>query len=263
MFKYTLEECELVSLLEKHHTLEEISQFYQRDTSVISRRLNEIYKKHQLLQKINGRWALTEEGRELCRWAKKAANEQQLLKHRTSRIRIATTSEFSTKFLVPNISKILPQYYVDIITSDGHSEELLIDGKVDIAIDCGVPTHPDIRYKKAVKERMVIASAKKCKLASDKYLHFDRTNIKELQLILEMPLNPLYTFNDLGSLRCAIQNSLGFSLIPFYTIRNDSLYIHPIEIQDQMHFGIWWRKDFKQSEIIKTFYNFLTSQSLS
>jgi DNA-binding transcriptional LysR family regulator len=270
-FLVSSEDCELLLALEQAVTLLDLSDFQKRDVSVLSRRLNKIKAETNFLKKINGRWILTEDGLALNQWTKKAINDQQILSSQKQVIRIATTREFSSKLLIPNLIKLDLMNSIDIVVTDGESEKLLLDGLADIAIDCGTPYHPDIRFKKVATERMMIISSKKFYkknklLNGDDYLHFVRNDISNLQQEMELKLNPKFTFSDLASLRSAIMSDLGFGLIPYYVIQDDLksnlLHDYQIQLEAQTSFGVWWRFDYKGNDIKNKLILFLGSLSL-
>jgi DNA-binding transcriptional LysR family regulator len=267
-FLVSSEDCELLMGLLHSESLQELSELIQRDVSVLSRRLNKIKQETQFLEKQNGRWLLTKEGRLLCDWAKKASNEQTLILNRKNKITIATTREFAARILMPNWHKI--SYFgdqIEVITSDGNSENLLLENLADIVIDCGTPYHPDIRFKKVVKEKMVVAASpeymkkRKGKISGDDYIHFQRTDINSLQEEMNLKLSPKFLFSDLSTLRSALVFHHGWSLIPYYVIREDLqkkvLIDLNVLLDSPMSFGVWWKKDLPQKELITTMVDFL------
>jgi DNA-binding transcriptional LysR family regulator len=266
-FVVSSDDCELLLALEKAENLSELSVFIKRDISVLSRRLNKISSESSMLEKLNGKWILTEDGLKLNNWTKKVLNEQNLLFLKNKTIRIGTTREFAARILIPYLKNFnFSNMLIEIITSDGNSENLLLDNSIDVAIDCGTPYHPDIRFKKVVKEKMLVVASKSYflknkKFKSEDYLHFTRTDINSLQEELNLKLNPSFIFNDLSSLKAAILSNLGFGLIPYYVVqeelKNKTLYDYEINLKSPMSFGVWWRHDFKNKELINSLIDFL------
>ena len=266
-FLINSEDSELLLALEESQSLLDLSDIMKRDISVLSRRLNKIKLESGLVEKINGKWFLTEDGLNLNQWSKKAINEQNFIFSQKKSIRIATTREFASRILIPHLNKLnMSQFSVEIIATDGLSEKMLLDNAADIAIDCGTPYHPDIRFKKIAKELMLIISSKNYfkkhkSLKSEYYLHFTRNHLGPLQEELNMKLIPKYTFNDLSSLRSAILNDLGFGLIPYYVVKEDLeknlVHNFDIHLKTPMSFGVWWRQDFKNIELITELSGFL------
>jgi DNA-binding transcriptional LysR family regulator len=82
-----------------------------------------------------------------------------------------------------------------------------------------------------------------------------------LQEELNLKLNPSFIFNDLSSLKAAILSNLGFGLIPYYVVqeelKNKTLYDYEINLKSPMSFGVWWRHDFKNKELINSLIDFL------
>jgi DNA-binding transcriptional LysR family regulator len=267
-FLVSSDDCELLLALEKSESLMDLSDLIKRDVSVLSRRLNKIKNETQFLEKRNGSWLLTKEGRLLCDWAKRASNEQALILKRSSTIHLATTREFSARILMPNWKKFkYPVDQVEIITSDGNSEQLLLSNIADIVIDCGTPYHPDIRFKKITPEKMVIVASSEFlkkngkNLKGDDYIHFQRTDLNALQEDMVLKLNPRLIFSDLASLRSAIIHGHGWSIIPYYVVKDDlkekALTDMKVKLSSPMSFGVWWKKDLQDKKLIEAMTEFL------
>ena len=62
---FTDREAELLLAFETHSSLDALSKKYSRDITVISRTLKRIASKADVLDKIGGRWRLTDLGRRL------------------------------------------------------------------------------------------------------------------------------------------------------------------------------------------------------
>ena len=156
---------------------------------------------------------------------------------------------------------------VKIITSDGNSENLLLNNLTDIVIDCGTPYHPDIRFKKVTPEKMVITASpgfiKKNgkQLLGDDYIHFQRTEITSLQEDMGLKLNPKLIFSDLSTLRSALIHDYGWSIIPHYVIKEDlekkNLMDLKVKLSAPMSFGVWWKKDLQDKKLIEELISFL------
>ncbi len=272
-FLLNSDDSELLLALEASESLLELSILMKRDASVLSRRLNKMSQETNFIKKLNGKWILTDKGLALNQWTRKAINEQSFIFSTKQTLKIASTREFASRILIPNLEKIIPQNCtIEIVTTDGQSENLLLDNLVDIAIDCGTPYHPDIRFKKVLPEKMVLVSSKlfykKNKILTDSnYLHFVRNDINMLQEELNLKLNPKYIFNDLSSLRAAITSNLGFGYIPYYVVKldlqNKSLHDYEVNFKSPMSFGVWWKKDFKNNELISNLTNFLKTIELN
>ncbi|MGZ3788271.1 MAG: substrate-binding domain-containing protein [Bacteriovorax sp.] len=268
-FLVSSEDCELLMALLHSETLMDLSVHMKRDVSVLSRRLNKLNQITGFLEKKNGRWLLTKEGRLLCDWAIKASNEQSLILNRKNKISLATTREFASRMLIPNWNKVNYDFdQIELITSDGNSENLLLENLADIAIDCGTPYHPDVRFKKIAKEKMIIAASsefikrnKGKELNGEDYIHFHRTDINALQEDMNLKLNPKFIFSDLSTLRSALIHNHGWGLIPQYVVKEDlqkkTLIDLNIKLNSPMSFGVWWKKDLEEKELILALVQFL------
>ena len=128
-------------------------------------------------------------------------------------------------------------------------------------------------FEKVVKEKMVVVASpdflKKRKskenpkenLRGEDYIHFQRTDINSLQEDMNLKLNPKFIFSDISTLRSALVHHHGWSLIPYYVVREDlqkkSLVDLNIKLNSPMSFGVWWKKDLEEKELILALVQFL------
>lgn len=117
----------------------DFAQNYQRDASVISRRLKDISFKASVLVKEEGQWKLTDLGQEMADWAQESIQQQQAIMTQKQLIRIATTRQFAALKLAPSLASLLDltKYRVELVTTDEGVESLLLSDRADIAFDCG------------------------------------------------------------------------------------------------------------------------------
>jgi DNA-binding transcriptional LysR family regulator len=273
LFSVSSEDCEFLLMLEKAETLFDLAELMKRDVSVVSRRLSKLSLETELVKKVGQKWIISSKGRELIAWTKRAIIEQQNVMLLDSKLTIATTREFASRILIPHLKLVRSEFKnIEILTSEGESEELLLNHKADLAIDCGHPHHPDIRFKKILKERMVVCSSKAWAkknnfiLKGDDYLHFNRNNITNLQEDLKLKLSPLLSFNDLSSLRQGIIQGMGFGYLPYYVVADldlaQKIYIYPVKHGSLESFGIWRRHDYQNEKAIKLLEKLLESVNL-
>lgn len=158
-FILSSDECELLVAFEAAPSLEKLSEVMNKDISNISRALTRIVSKLPVIEKKGGRWALTEKGRELNQYTRDSIQYQQALFHKQSWLRIGINREFAARILGPHIKDIqalFPGTQIKISTFEVGIEKDLLAGAIDIGIDCERPFSPEITYKLAVSEPIVV-----------------------------------------------------------------------------------------------------------
>lgn len=274
-------ECTLIMALEETKTLQELSQALKRDPSVLSRQINKIVEKYPLAEKISGRWTLTPLGRRIAEWTRRTSFEQSELLNARTHVRIGSTREFSARILAPqlqNIQKDFPRSFFSIESFERGVEDNLLNGQVDIALDCGRPNEPNISFKRITPEPMVIVAQKKfweknkVKSKNDlitlPYYRYARMNFEKVLELSQNLENPKCLFNDIASMREALLcDEEVWSLFPRYTVlrelENKSLSVSSLKIKSQESFGVWSlrsRSDLKN--IVLYFETWLKRQNL-
>lgn len=263
-FSLSSDDAKLLLTLKRHTTLEQLSIVYRRDPSVISRRLKEIAAKEAVLIKEEGQWKLTPLGEEFANWAHESIQTQKRIIQKRQLIRIATTREFASLILAPNIAQLidLTKYRVEIIASDEGVEKALLADKADIGFDCGAPYNPDIAFKSVAPEEMgLVASPAFLKAKGerfyekdDEYIHFFRNDMKIFFELTQTNSIPKVTCHDIATARSLALAGLGWSYLPYYTVSNlvkkKKLVYLPHPLIRNLKFGIWWPRQNKRFEDI-------------
>lgn len=154
-FKLSSTELELLVEFENNSSLESLSKALGKDPTVISRQLKRISEKGDFLIKSSRRWALTESGKKLNQSTKDFLLSQAKISESKLHIKIGSTREFCSKVLAPNIESLkeaLGVSSITILSSDGSVEQMLLQGDIDLAFDCGRPYSPEVRYKQVLNE---------------------------------------------------------------------------------------------------------------
>lgn len=258
-FKLTSEQCELLIALERAGSIKDLAREFSRDASVISRQIKAISELAPVLEKSEKKWVLTSVGRSLTQWSRESIESQNRLLQTQSSLRIATTREFSSKILIPNLRSLLGKRDValSIITLDEGIERELLSGRADIGIDCGRPEDPLIKFKSVLSEPyVVVASPEFLKrhplretddLLLAPHLKFNRDPASRL-LELKSDLTSIAaSFNDIASVRAACCTGLGWATLPRYTVHSelkagDLKNIQGWKIQPRS-FGVWWMRE--------------------
>ena len=82
-------QCELLVAFEESGSLGELAARVGREASVVSRQLQRLAEVAPVLEKHQGRWRLTELGRQMARWARASIAEQEKMLRQHGALRLA------------------------------------------------------------------------------------------------------------------------------------------------------------------------------
>ncbi len=272
-------ECEILLGFERFGSLQKLADGLGKDISVVSRNLKSISEKTNVLEKQNGRWVLTANGKSLNNWSREAIYGQKLALNKQQNIRIATTREFASRVLLPDMKSLIGEndISVSIVSNDKGIENLILNGEADFGFDCSRPVDPLVAFKQVLPEPFVVVAApsfiKKNKikdfedLRKTHLLKFSRTD--SVILDLEVEASIYYgTFTDVASLRQACILGYGWGILPLYTVKqeiqNGSLKtISGLDIKPEKY-GVWWLRERKTVDLwAKKALKWLKQQNLS
>lgn len=268
-FHLSSNDAELLVHFESHPSLEKLSLLLGKDSTVISKQLKRISEQGDFLTKVSGRWSLTQTGRDFNRITREYMSAQNLVLEKDIHIRIGSTREFSARILGTSHKELLQALGISSLsfhTFEGGTEEALINGDIDFAMDCGRPYSPEIAFKRVISEPIAAVASKRfsTKLRSVKNyedlsrhphvlctrLHPDRVrkgHFKELVVATQS--------NDIATTRSLCLSGIGWALLPVYTIK-DELQSGKLKVVQNLvfkgeQFGVWYLRD-RQS--LKKFY---------
>lgn len=257
-FILTSEECELLVVFESNSSLEKLANAIGRDISNVSRSLSRIATKLPVVEKMSGRWVLTEQGKKLVQQTRDSVQFQRSLFQKQTWLRIGTNREFSARVIGKNldgIQTLFPDSHLRIMAFESGTEQALLDGLIDIGIDCERPFSPEISFKTSVKESIVVVASPKFKKEHQKeirdgsffglpHLLCDRLAPDRILMKSENPLNTLASFNDIATTRSACQLGMGWALLPRYTVQEELDRGLLVEIESigggESTYGVWW-----------------------
>jgi DNA-binding transcriptional LysR family regulator len=258
VFALSSDECELLVAFESSPSLEKLAAAMGRDISNISRALGRIAGKLPVIEKQRGRWVLTERGRQLNQHTRDAIQYQRSLFQKQAWLRIGTNREFAARILGPHLKTmgdLFPETQFRICAFESGTEKELLDGNIDISIDCERPFSPEVSYKIAVVEPIVIVCSpafKKANLKAVKdgsffglpHLLCDRLSPDRILQKSENKLNVLSSFNDIATTRAACEQGVGWALLPRYTVDLELKTGKLVEIEavgaGESKYGVWW-----------------------
>ena len=186
-------------------------------------------------------------------------NHQQFLK-------IGTNREFASRIIGSSLGEledIFPKTQLRICAFEEGVEKALTDGLVDIGIDCERPFNPDISYRICLSEDIVAVCTpdfKKKYLQEFKsgdffglpHLLCDRLYPDKILKKSDNRLNIRASFNDIATTRTACLTSMGWALLPRYTINSEidekKLVIIDSQTSGISNYGVWWLRNRKSIE---------------
>lgn len=252
-FHFSTEELELLAIFEESPSLEATAKAYGRDPTVVSRILKRISEKGPVLEKISGRWKLTDLGRSLNSLTKDMTLAQGAILNEETVLRVGSNREFVTRMLVPALAELKPKLKVSSMIIKSYEqgcEKALLEGQIDIALDCGRPFASDIAFKTCAAEPMdIVCSAEFLKKHRDA---FKRDDHRSLPVISCERLGPdraggydiAFHFNDVAAARAACLEGLGWMMMPIYAVKEelaDKRLVRPYD-KAKVHekYGVWW-----------------------
>jgi DNA-binding transcriptional LysR family regulator len=274
---FSFEESALLGELKSRPTLEMLSQKLRKDASVISRDLKRISEKAPVIEKINGRWVLTELGSDIALWSKKIAMEQSEILGKDYSLTIATTREFASRILAKGFGQLSKDgIRYKIMTCENGIEDAILKGEADFGFDCGRPEDPSISFKQIIQEDIVTVASTKF-IKAQKLKNFD--DVTEDDFLYYSRLTPLQcknidvmkariSSNDIAVLRSLILDHQGWSTLPYYAVKEEidqnKLAVIPGGDIRGYKFGVWWlRGRDSLSKRVKEAEEWLGSQELS
>ncbi|MFY7991672.1 MAG: LysR substrate-binding domain-containing protein [Bacteriovoracaceae bacterium] len=225
-FNIQTDEAEILLYLEKSLNLREVGEFLGKDVSVISRRLKSLSERTPFLIKQDNQWRLTPAGRKFNDWTRRAMSEQESLMNAQTKLVVATTREFSSLVMCPDLkwwARHLSHF--EISTTDDGIESQLLKGVADFGFDCGTPYSPQIAFKRGPAEEFCLVFSPKLDIkkihdiSSLPFYFYSRLSLRELKEVCKIDsLQPTILFNDMASVRSALIHGAGWSILPRYVI---------------------------------------------
>ena len=225
-------EANLLIQFELHPSIELLADLYDKDPSVISRKLRSISDKGDFLVKVAGRWKITDKGKKFNQLTKDYQLAQSKVISQKIHLRIGTTREFASQIIAVDLENFKQALGVDglsIIAIDSGVEKALLNGEIDLGFDCGFPYSPDIAFKKCLSEPISIVVSKK---------HFkkykEKTSLQDFPHIFCERIDPARFIdssfknidfdirtNDIATAKNICLTTNGWALLPHYSIKNE------------------------------------------
>lgn len=250
-------DCELLLEFEKSDSLLEVAQKVGRDHSAVSRIVKRIADVYPVFEKRAGKWVLTDIGRRVNQATRAAMEAQSHTLKAVSALRIGTNREFASRVMGPDfllLQREFPNTELSIHALHGGTESALLNGQVDLAVDCDRPFSPDIAYRLVVDEPIVpVASPTFLRrhaqeIAAERYITLphllcERLHPDKIFLKTENPMAIAGRFNDIATARAACLAGAGWALLPSYCVdvELNSKALRVLDDRDmgKSKYGVW------------------------
>jgi DNA-binding transcriptional LysR family regulator len=263
-FVLTSDECELLVAFHVSSRLEDLAASVGRDMSNVSRSLSRMAAKLPVIEKKGRSWSITPQGLELVGHIKESIFFQRSLFQKQSVLKIGTNREFASRVLGARFlefSRLFPNTLLRISAFEEGVEQALLDGRIDIGIDCERPFNPEIKYRTFLSEALVVVCSPGFKkkhlkeisvqsLFSLPYLQCDRLFPDRVFGQPENQMLVAASFNDISTTRSVCATGLGWALLPKYAVADEVekkiLVEIPIkENRSLLTYGVWWPRSRK------------------
>jgi DNA-binding transcriptional LysR family regulator len=200
---------------------------------------------------------LTEQGRKLNQHTRDSVQFQRSLFQKQSWLRIGTNREFAARVIgkhFDEIQSVFSDSHIRIMAFENGTENALLEGSIDLGIDCERPFSPEIAYKTSMKEAIVAVASPKFKKEHQKeirngrffglpHLLCDRLAPDRILVKSDNSLNTVASFNDIATTRSACQLGIGWALLPKYAVLEEMANGSLVEIESmgggESTYGIW------------------------
>ena len=258
-FLISPDDCLILRAFKSTASLREAAKLLNCDPAGLQRKTIRISEDYGYLQKIKGRWALTDSGKALVGWLEESIIAQRKLLSGDSSIRIAATTWMIEQLLIPKTNDLLKA-----LSSKSHLqfstplnfETHLIEGACDFVVVCHPPEDPAIAHRQLFKEEWVavIPAAWGLKKAVVGDL-LNRPFIRHEQInpeIFKVTAPTLMTVDNLISVRSAVQHGLGWSIVPKILVSDLIKRKEIIALQEEIPMDrklcVWWLRRRSESK---------------
>lgn len=257
-FPLSTSDCELLLEFEQYPSLQELCLRMGRDHSIIARALKRLSEKFPVVEKSGGKWTLTDLGRKINESSRSALANQLTTLSEQATLRIGTNREFACQVIARDfktLKGLFPKTALSIHAFEQGTESALLQGHIDVGIDCDRPYSPEIAYKLIVDEPIFAVATKefikthKKKIVAGNYLDLPHLLCERLHpdKVLSRSDNQLVIegrFNDIATTREVCMHGSGWAILPAYAIRREleSGVLQKIDdkVFGKSKYGVWW-----------------------
>lgn len=261
MDRYALssDDCLVLLAIRKSRTLREAARLLGCDPGGLLRKVQRIASEHDVLKKNQGRWQLTEKGCALVGWTQETILTQKQLLRSEGILRIASTSWFAERVLIPATTALRGQFQNDEIqysVPPGSFDAALVEGDCDFVVACHPPESPLVAHRRICPERWsLIVPASLLGRRSRKILPAD---LSSLPFVRHCDLNPaalipfrnavkieaVISADNLIGIRAALLSGHGWSYVPTALVRREVEAGLVVEVEAEgrsdRNVCLWW-----------------------
>lgn len=267
MDKYLIssDDCLILLALHNSSSLREAARNLDCDPGGLLRKVQKIASEHDVLRKNQGRWELTNKGLALVSWTQENILGQKRLLLSETTIRIAATTWFAERLLIPEVLTLHRQLKttdIQFSIPDSGFESALLEGDCDFVVVCHPPENPAIAHKRICQEKwsLVISeplfkknfSGRKGVTLQD-FLqlpfiqHHGMNSAATLSLESPPPNMFFASMDNLIGVRSALIHGAGWSFVPTLLVKEEIENGSLIEIEHRTKMDrnvcLWWQRN--------------------
>jgi DNA-binding transcriptional LysR family regulator len=232
-FLLSSEECGLLDQFQKSGSLSALCEDLGVDKGFLSRKISKLATTAAVLEKVQGKWALTPQGEEIVAWYREATEKQRTILNTTHELRLATSQTLSERVLSQALQPLKESLQLERIlvqTSFSDVEHALLSRKMDCAIFCAIPKTPEVRYKNLFRFPYgVVApvgwdaslSNPRELLQKYPYVSHQSLSLRSFLGVEEACPKPVLEFDHVSGVRQAVVEGNGWTVLPLYAVAEE------------------------------------------
>ncbi len=256
------DDCLVLLALKDSASLREAARRLSCDPAGLMRKVQRLAQEHGLLQKVRGKWSLTENAQGLIAWTQESILSQKRVLLAEKFVRIASTTWFAERVLIPELPH-LSKYFSDkpniqLSVPEHGFERALAEGDCDFVVACHPPENPVIAHKQIMKESWSIVASGDLASGRKRGQKLTLLDLKDIPFIRHSDANPMALFpeelpfeirfslsiDNLVGIRAAVLHGLGWSLVPTALVSEEIESLRLEQIGDRFELDrkicLWW-----------------------
>jgi DNA-binding transcriptional LysR family regulator len=231
------------------------------DPAGLLRKVQRLAQDHDFLQKVRGKWSLTENAKGLLVWTQESIQSQKRVLLAEKFVRIASTAWFAERVLIPELSHLaryLPDRPNVHLSVPGRGfERALLEGDCDFVVACHPPENPAIAHKQILKEPWSVVCSRSA-LGRKRPSRTTLSDLQEIPFVRHHEVNPTalipeelpfeiqfsLSIDNLVGVRSAVLHGLGWSFVPTALVSDELAGRKLEQIADRFELDrricIWW-----------------------
>lgn len=250
-FLISPEDCLILRAFKATSSLREAAKVLNCDPAGLQRKTIRISEEYGHLQKVKGRWTLTESGMSLVGWLEESIISQKKLLAGNSCIRIAATTWMIEQFLIPQSHSFLKTLNTSArlqFSTPMNFETHLIEGSCDVVVVCHPPEDPAIAHRQLFKEEWIAVVPASWVTKKIKFIDLiNKPFIRHEQInpdIFKVKAPTFMMVDNLISVRSAVQHGIGWSIVPKILVIDLLKRKEVVALQEEIPMDrrlcVWW-----------------------